>query len=230
VKLYSGPLSLFSRKVEIALAEKGLSYEREMVAFSQTEGYAPKHPAVIAANPKGQVPVLVDGDLALFDSTVILEYLDEAYPEPPLMPREAKARARCRLLELTADEILLKPLSRLMYRTEPESPDPIRRRQLDDEAARAEQELAGMYRLVEQKLEGPYLCGGFSIADVAMVMSVMYSLRLGGPRLDAVPELQAWYERAIGRPSVAAVVTEVTEADRLLSRPVGQDSSGGGRS
>ncbi len=221
LKLYSGPLSLFSRKVEIALAEKGLPYEREMVAFSQTEGYAPKHPEVIAANPKGQVPVLVDGDLALFDSTVILEYLDEAYPEPPLMPRDPKVRARCRLLELTADEILLRPLSRLMYRTEPESPDPVRRRQLADEAVRAEQELAVLYRLVESRLEGPYLCGAFSIADVAMVMSVMYSLRLGGPRLDAVPDLQAWFERATGRPSVAAVVGEVSEADRRLSRPVG---------
>ena len=230
MKLYSGPLSLFSRKVEIALAEKGLSYEREMVAFSQTEGYAPKHPEVIAANPKGQVPVLVDGDLALFDSTVILEYLDEAYPEPPLMPRDAKARARCRLLELTADEILLKPLSRLMYRTEPASPDPVRRRQLDVEAARAEQELAGLYRSVEQKLAGPYLCGAFSIADVAMVMSVMYSLRLGGPDLDAVPDLRAWYERATARPSVAAVVAEVAEADHRLSRPLDQDPIRGGRS
>lgn len=75
MKLYSGPISLFARKVEIALAEKGLRVEREMVPFSQATGYAPKHPAVLAANPKGQVPVLVDGDLTLFDSTVILEYL-----------------------------------------------------------------------------------------------------------------------------------------------------------
>ena len=56
--LYSGPLSLFSRKVEIVLAEKNLAFERVLVPFSQTKGYAPKHPAVLAANPKGQVPVL----------------------------------------------------------------------------------------------------------------------------------------------------------------------------
>ena len=49
MKLYSGPLSLFSRKVEIALHEKGLAFEREMVPFSQAVGYAPKHPAVLAA-------------------------------------------------------------------------------------------------------------------------------------------------------------------------------------
>ena len=53
MKLYSGPLSLFSRKVEIALGEKGLAFEREMVAFTQERGYQPKHPDVLAANPKG---------------------------------------------------------------------------------------------------------------------------------------------------------------------------------
>src|SRR3546814_16742694 len=84
------------------------------------EGDSPKQPAVLAANPKGEVPVLVDGDLTLFDSTVIFEYLEDAYPQPPLMPRQPAARAQCRLLELTADEILLRPLRRLMYRTEPE--------------------------------------------------------------------------------------------------------------
>jgi glutathione S-transferase len=90
--LYSAPLSLFARKVEIALAEKALKFERVMVPFSQTRGYSPKHPAVVAANPKEQVPVLVDGGLTLYDSTVIIEYLEEAYPVPQLMPRDATAR------------------------------------------------------------------------------------------------------------------------------------------
>src|SRR5213075_2845230 len=92
--LYSGPLSLFSRKVEIALNEKGLPFERVMVPFTQAAGYAPKHPAVLAANPKAQVPVLVDGDLTLFDSTVIFEYLEDAYPVPPLYPAGADRRPR----------------------------------------------------------------------------------------------------------------------------------------
>src|SRR3954470_23619322 len=93
--LYVGPLSLFSRKVEIALREKGLDYERVMVPFTQEVGYQPKHPVVLQHNPKRQVPVLVEGDLALFDSTLIFEYLEDAYPTPPLYPAEARARARC---------------------------------------------------------------------------------------------------------------------------------------
>ncbi|EDP64507.1 Glutathione S-transferase, N-terminal domain [alpha proteobacterium BAL199] len=218
MKLYSAPLSLFARKVEIALAEKGLSFERELVAFSQSEGYSPKHPAVIAANPKKQVPVLVDGDLTLFDSTVIFEYLEDAYPQPPLMPRDPKGRARCRLLELTADEILLRPLAKLMYRTEPEHSDPERRRQQAAEAEQAERELLDLYGMVASKLEGPYLCGAFTTADIAMFMSVLYSLRLGGPKLASIPTLQAWHDAVGSRPTVAAVALEVAEADRRLSR------------
>ena len=99
MKLYSGPVSLFSRKVEIALGEKGQVYEREMVPFTQAGGYSPKHPAVLAANPKGQVPVLVDGDLTLCDSTLILDYLEDAYPTPALYPADPKAKARCRQWE-----------------------------------------------------------------------------------------------------------------------------------
>ena len=125
--LYSGPLSLFSRKIEIALHEKGLPFERVLVPFSQERGYAPKHPAVLAANPKGQVPVLADGDLTLFDSTVIFEYLEDAYPKPPLYPAAAKARANCRMLELFADEILLPDIRRLMHRSERPA-EPQRRR------------------------------------------------------------------------------------------------------
>ncbi len=88
MKLYSAPLSLFARKVEVALGEKGLRFERIVVPFSQAEGYKPKNADVLAANPKGQVPVLVDNGLTLYDSTVILEYLEDAYPSP------ARARAR----------------------------------------------------------------------------------------------------------------------------------------
>src|SRR5262245_30912424 len=119
MKLYSGPLSLFSRKVEIALTEKGLAFEREMVTCTQERGYQPKHPNVLNANPKGQVPVLIDGDLALFDSTLILEYLEDAYPTPPLLPVAPKERARCRMIELYADEVLFPPARTLGYRSEP---------------------------------------------------------------------------------------------------------------
>lgn len=54
--LYSGPVSLFARKVEIALHEKRLTFDRVMVPFTQQAGYTPKHPVVLQHNPRGQVP------------------------------------------------------------------------------------------------------------------------------------------------------------------------------
>jgi glutathione S-transferase len=73
MKLYSGPLSLFTAKVRIALGEKRLDYERIEVGWSFEHRYRPHHPEVAALNPKGEVPVLVDGDCVVYDSTLILE-------------------------------------------------------------------------------------------------------------------------------------------------------------
>lgn len=218
MKLYSGPVSLFSRKVEIALAEKGLAFEREMVPFTQAVGYAPKHPAVLAANPKGQVPVLIDGDLTLFDSTVILEYLEDAYPAPALYPGDPRGRARCRLLELYADEILLQPVRSLMYRTEPPNPDRERQSRRQSEARRGEAAILAQYAVLEERLkDGDYCCGGFTIADIALFMNVLFAQRLNGPRLDGHPALAAWFARVGARATVAGVVEEIAAADRELS-------------
>lgn len=221
ITLYSGPLSLFARKVEIALREKGLAFERVMVPFNQTTGYDPKHPEVLALNPKGQVPVLSDCGLVLYDSTVINEYLDEAYPEPPLMPNSPVDRARCRLDELYADEIMLQALKPLMHRTTPPAPDRDRRIAREADALIAEEALAGHYEVLEQKLAGRDFFGGrLSIADIALFMSVLFSLRLGGPPLDGHPALSAWFARLRQRPAFVQVAAEIAEADRRLSFPV----------
>jgi glutathione S-transferase len=216
MKLYSGPLSLFARKIEIALGEKGVAFEREMVPFSQERGYSPKHPAVLAVNPKGQVPVLADGNLVLFDSTVIFEYLEDAYPEPPLYPKGAAERARCRLLELNADEILLPEVRKLMHRSVP--PDPALQEQREAEARRGEAALLQLYGKLQAELGGrDYLCGALSVADIASFMAVLFTLRLKGPQLGDFPELAAWYARLGARPVFARVAAEVMTADRELS-------------
>ncbi|HWA44401.1 MAG TPA: glutathione S-transferase family protein [Hypericibacter adhaerens] len=222
MKLYSGPLSLFSRKVEIALREKGLPFDREMVPFTQAKGYSPKHPAVLAANPKGQVPVLIDGDLTIFDSTVIFEYLEEAYPQAPLYPASPRDRARCRLLELTADEILLPPLRSLMTRTSPPDPDPDRQRQRMAEADRGEIQLRDHYETLSRRLGSQdHFCGErFTVADIALFMTILWVQRLKGPKLDKHPNLAAWYSRVKSRPSAGQAAAEIAAADRELSPPL----------
>ena len=192
MKLYSGPLSLFSRKVEIALREKGLPFERIEVPFSQTRGYSPKHSDVLAANPKGQVPVLVDGDLTLYDSTLILEYLEDAHPEPPLLPQTPRERARCRLLDLFADEVMLAPLRALMHRTEPGARESERWEVNEPRAREAEAVLDGHFADLDRKLQGKdYLCGAFSAADISVFMAVLWTRRLGGAFLEGRDALAA---------------------------------------
>ena len=221
ITLYSGPLSLFSRKVEIALNEKGLAFQRIMVPFNQTTGYDPRHPEVLALKPKLQVPVLTDCGLVLYDSTVINEYLDEAYPEPKLMPDTPVERARCRLDELYGDEILFQALKPLMHRTEPPSPDRDRRIAQEADALIAEEGLLRHYDVLEQKLAGREFFGGrLSLADIALFMSMLFIRRLGGPSLDGYPGLAEWYARLKLRPAFAQVVAEMAEADRRLSFPV----------
>ena len=113
LRLYSGPLSMFGAKAEIALREKGLTFELIMVPFVKGDRYEPKHPEVLRINPKGQVPVLIHGTVELFDSTQIFEYLEDAFPDPPLWPRDIKARAEARQLELKSDEIVFMNIARL---------------------------------------------------------------------------------------------------------------------
>lgn len=219
--LYSGPLSLFARKVEIALAEKGLGCDITYVPFSQTMGYAPKHKAVIAANPKGQVPVFIDGDLTLYDSTVIIEYLDEAYPEPPLFPRDAKARAKVRLLELEADEVLLPAVRPLMFRTEPPGADAERRARQEEQAKLACPMIAANHARLDTILkERDFIAGDFSSADIATFMMVYWALRLGGPTVADLANLRRWYRSLSARPSFARTIAEIEAADHRLSHPV----------
>ncbi len=221
MRLYSGPLSLFSRKVEIALHEKSIEFERVEVPFTQTEGYRPKHPDVVAANPKQQVPVLIDGDLTLFDSTLIFEYLEDAYPTPPLYLSDPKGKALCRLVELYADEILLPDIRRLMYRTEPPLADAERQKARQEEGQRGETGILGHYQRLEKQLgSSDYFCGRFTVADIAMFMTVHYAIRLNGPKLDHFPALADWYRRIGERSSAARVIEEIAEADRRLSWPL----------
>jgi glutathione S-transferase len=221
MKLYSAPLSLFAWKVEIALLEKGLAYDKVEVPFSQSAGYHPKHPDVLTANPKEQVPVLIDGALSLYDSTVILEYLEDAYPSPALYPAEPALRARCRLMEIHAGEVMLAPLRALMHRTGPRPAEPEIWLVQEAKAADAKILLAAQLSELDRDLaDKPYVCGAFSIADIALFMTVLYVQRLGGPALSGTTALARWLERLLARPAFAAAAAAIAAADRALSQPV----------
>ena len=197
MKLYSGPLSMFGAKAEIAAHEKGLDFELVMVPFEMKTLYQPKHPEVLRINPKRQVPVLIDGDLEIFDSTQIFEYFESIKPEPALWPAEPKGRAGARLLEHKSDEVYFPPIVRLMGLQA--TPD-------DPAAVEARAAALAFYDSMEKVMgDKEWLAGSYSYADIAFYMAQIFGDRMGAPMTDAHRKLQAWRDRMSARPAVRQV-------------------------
>ena len=83
VTVYDHPLSPYGQKVKIALLEKAVEFAAPLPAAI---GSGTTSGEFAAASPRGEVPALIDDDVAIFDSSVILEYIEERWPEPPLLP------------------------------------------------------------------------------------------------------------------------------------------------
>ncbi|HET7334063.1 MAG TPA: glutathione S-transferase family protein [Rhizomicrobium sp.] len=98
--VYEHPLSPYAQKVKIALDEKGIAFETRMPTAI---GTGQPDDEFLKANPRGEVPALIDGDVRLFDSTIILEYIEDKWPEPALLPRDAAGRAHARTIEDVMD-------------------------------------------------------------------------------------------------------------------------------
>ena len=205
MKLYSGPLSLFSAKARIALGEKGLPHDLLQVGWSRKAAYAPHHPEVLRLNPKGQVPVLVDGEVVVYDSTLIFEYLEERAPEPRLFPKDLAERARCRQQEAAADEIWFPQVWKLIearvYGTG-----------VAGDAEAATHELHRLYGAFDAALgRGTFYCGDFSVADVGSFVFAHAAATLGAPIPARLQHMQAWRERMLERPPVARVMADMNE-------------------
>ena len=89
--LYDFGNSVCCQKVRITLVEKGLTWEARRVDLFKTEQYDPEYRKL---NPKGVVPTLVHDGTPVIESTLICEYIDDTFPDPPLMPKDAASRAR----------------------------------------------------------------------------------------------------------------------------------------
>jgi glutathione S-transferase len=191
MKLYSGPLSMFGAKAEIALREKVFDFELEMVPFEMKVLYEPKHPEVVRINPKRQVPVLIDGDLELFDSTQIFEYLETLKRDPALWPAEPRARARARLLEHKSDEVYFPHIVRLMS---------------DAKAPGAHDAAARFYEEMERTIAGQeWIAGAYSYVDIAFYMAQLFGERMGAAIPASLTRLHVWRDRMSARPAVRQV-------------------------
>jgi len=212
MKIFSGPLSMFGAKVEIAAREKGIDFELVMVPFDPVRGYDPRHPDVLRINPKRQVPVLIDGDLELFDSTQIFEYLEDLGIGPALWPAQPAARALARQLEHRSDEVYFPHVIRLMNLEE--APDETAAKAACDAAAQ-------YYRDMERTLgTREFLAGTYSFADIAFYMAQLFGERKGAPMTSETPRLLAWRDRMTKRPAVRKVAGAMAAYLHSIGRPV----------
>lgn len=201
MKLLSGPLSMYGAKTQIAVAEKGVECDVEMVPFSLKDRYSPTHPDVERLNPKRQVPVLMDGPVEIFDSTQIFEYLEHKFPEPALWPAGIEERAYARLMELKADEIFFFNFNALI-RAGGNTRLP--------EAQVAAANMAAFYRELDGLLASrDYIVRSYSYADIAWFCASWFASFLGGAPDPTLRRLAAWRARMMNRPAVASVIKDL---------------------
>jgi glutathione S-transferase len=182
--LYDADRCPYCARVRIVLAEKGVEYEPVYVDLDDRPAW------IYEKNPLGKVPVLEEDGFVLPESAVIMEYLEQRYPEPPLWPADAAERAAGRLLVFRFDRL--------------SSPYYALRR--GDEAARPrlEERLAELDALLEGQ---PFLTGReFGLADAAYLPWILRARTNLGVDLANYPRLEGWVERTAERPSVAAEV------------------------
>jgi glutathione S-transferase len=155
LKLYTFKLCPFAHRVRIALTEKGLNYEQIEIDLKNKPADFTK------ISPLGRVPFLVHGTNKVWESAVILEYLEDAFPDAALMPEDPADRAKVRLWIDFANARLFAATHRLIFTT--------------DEAARQQltAEMVEGVRILEREGmrngQGPYLLGAqFTLADVAL--------------------------------------------------------------
>jgi glutathione S-transferase len=200
MKLYDHPLSPYAMKIRTILYEKGIEFEKGEI-HSETD-----RETLVRLNPRAEVPALVDGDTALFDSKVIAEYLEEAYPDPPLLPSTPAARARCRAIELLADtEVDAATIAYSVFKffrpgLADEHPDALER---------AEASLRRVFVDLDGRLAGrDYFAGEFSRADVALAPHLGACSFLGLAPGSDTPQLAAWLAHTSSRASVQRTTQE----------------------
>lgn len=198
IKLYDFPMSPRARKARIVLAEKGLPYEKVTVDITKGEQ---KKPEFLAVNPYGKVPALQDDGVTVYESTIVMEYLNDKYPNPPLLPADPGLRARARVLMHYADNLYDGAFARLVGEVffKPKG-------QADqDVIANAKQEIATCFERLERELgNGDYLLGTFSLADIgyATWAPLFGPLQIEVPA--HCPRVSAWLNRLKARPSLQA--------------------------
>ena len=185
ITLYNAARCPYAARARIVLAEKGIEFETVEIDLSDRPAW------LYDKNPTGRVPVIEeDGGEPLPESAVIMEFLEERYPDPALLPPDPADRAAVRLL-IFRDKDLTSPYYALRR---------------GEEGAREELD-AALGRFDALLGEQPYLSGAeYGLADIALVPWVLRARDMLGVELEGFPALVDWLGRLEQRPAIAAEV------------------------
>ena len=233
LELYHGTTSVCAQKARLTLAEKGLEWESHLMALNGDQ----LDPAYLKLNPNGVVPTLVHDGNVVVESTVIMHYLDDTFPAPPLMPRHPLDRTRAHLFKKLMDEYIHPACIVFTFATTNRAPlASLSKEQRDAQLAKAPLQRQSEYKraAVEEGLgspmgkeatksfdkllkwiqesteRGPWLAGpDYSLADIA---ATPYMVRLEMLKLsrmwDKKPGVAEWWERVKARPSYETAITK----------------------
>lgn len=205
LKLFEHPLSPYVQKVKLALLEKGIPFETEMpdILAGGSAEFA-------TTNPRLEIPALVDGDVKVFDSTIILEYLEDKWPTPPMLPSSPAERARVRMLEEICDTYY-EAVNWAMYEVR------VFKRATGALAetllARAGEQVARINARLERELAGREYFNGtaFGWGDLSVFPAVNAAALSGFPPA-AGSALDRWLDRVRARTSAQKVMAAAAES------------------
>jgi glutathione S-transferase len=251
LELYHSGLTTCSKQVRHCLREKRLPYVSRYVELWRYENLSP---AYLKLNPNGVVPTLVHDGIPVINSFCINEYIEDAFPEPPLRPADNHERARMRYWAWTADEVHLQ-LARLTHarmlqsRVDDLSPQdkaimlkstpvPDKRERWNilakggysqDQLTAALDSVLFTFGRMDEELarRGPWLAGKtYSLGDISMLAIVHRITELFPNRLDRAkfPRLMDWWDRSMARPAAKYVYSSDTE--ETPKRPPGKSIAG----
>lgn len=206
ITFYYGSGSPYAWRVWLALEQKSLPYELKVISFSEGDH---KKPEFLKLNPRHRVPVIVDGDFAIYESAAIVEYLDEQYVSgPKLFPGNAKQRAVIRRLVREADSYFteaMNPLLELVLFTKRENWNP-------EAIATAYGKFGRELGKWDSAFSGDYLAGEMTAADFTLYPMLALCLRMDirKPDLNVAsllgPKLNAWMKRIEDLPYFAKTI------------------------
>lgn len=213
MKLYNMNLSNFATKSRIAIYDKGLKIE--IVAPPGNDLHSAEY---LKINPLGKIPCLDADGVIIPESEVINEYLEEKFPEKPLLPRSPEARAHVRSFTRFHDLYLEPPLRALFGQMNPKTRD---EKVVNEKLTEENKRLDELEKMLGEK--GFAAGAEFTLADCALAPTLFFAVSLlpmfgAKPPLEGRPKLAAWWTHVQTRPSVKKGLAEMQEAMAAMQR------------